>query len=131
MEEHPGSFLRRATISARFMKSSLRTTAWLACTSSLPRSSTLTACEYAALAGPTISGHLSRMACSLVGIPIPCFVRIASIRSTSGSEGFLRPLVGSSEGILLNEATRSSAILLNLCGSADIRLNPGMPPIGA
>lgn len=45
MALQPGSWRSRSTISALFMKSSFRTTAWLACTSSRPRSSIRTAWE--------------------------------------------------------------------------------------
>jgi hypothetical protein len=127
MEAQPGNRRRRSTISARFMKSSLRTTAWLAWTSRRPLSSKRTAWEYEAFAGPTISGHLSRTVCSFVGTPIPCFALRLSISSTSSCEGRLRMPRGSSDGIFLSEAIKSSAVLLNLWGSPCISLGKGMP----
>jgi hypothetical protein len=131
MEEQPGNWRRRSTISALFMNSSLRTTAWLAWTSRRPRSSKRTAWEYEAFAGPTISGHLSRTACSFVGTPIPCLALRLSISSTSACEGRLRMPRGSSDGIFLSEAIKSSAVLLNLWGSPCISWGQAMPVIDA
>ena len=131
MALQPGRDRIRATISARFRKSSLRTTAWLAWTSSRPRSSIRTAWEYEALAGPTTSGHLSRIVCSDVGIPIPCFAFRLSISALIEREGRRRMPRGSSDGTRRSEATKSSATRLNLWGSVGIGVGDETPQIGA